>query len=58
MSREYTLSDDRIDLSFSKKTGIVQWFHLNQNKDVEKALIDFETMGITHIRTNLSWAAK
>ncbi len=56
MSREYTLSDDRIDLSFSKKTGIVQWFHLNQNKDVEKALIDFETMGITHIRTNLSWA--
>jgi CDP-paratose 2-epimerase len=41
---------------YSNKTGIVQWFHLNQYDEVNKAIEDFEKMGITHVRTNLSWA--
>jgi CDP-paratose 2-epimerase len=42
--------------SYSKKTGIVQWFHLNQYDEVSQAIEDFNKMGISHIRTNLSWA--
>ena len=41
---------------YSQKTGIVQWFHLNQYDEVYKAIEDFEKMGISHIRTNISWA--
>lgn len=36
--------------------GLVQWFHLNQFREVEKALADFQKLGIKRIRTNISWA--
>ncbi len=42
--------------ALSEKVGLVQWFHIHQQEEVEKALNDFEKLGITHIRTNVSWA--
>jgi CDP-paratose 2-epimerase len=36
--------------------GLVQWFHINQYREVERVVEDFERLGITRIRTNISWA--
>jgi CDP-paratose 2-epimerase len=38
------------------KVGIVQWFHINQYDDVKQAIEDLQRLGITLLRTNISWA--
>ena len=42
--------------SIAEKVGLVQWFHLNQYEEVHQTLVDIEKLGITHLRTNISWA--
>jgi CDP-paratose 2-epimerase len=37
-------------------TGIVEWFHLNEYKRVEEAMSDLRELGITELRTGISWA--
>ncbi len=34
----------------------MQWFHVDQHEEVEKSLEDFQRLGISQIRTNISWA--
>lgn len=38
------------------EVGLVQWFHINQYEEVKKAISDFKKLGISEIRTNVSWA--
>src|SRR5690606_15237350 len=40
-----------------KVFGILQWLHLGEYDKVEKTLKDLKTLGITHLRTGISWAA-
>ncbi|QRR00292.1 NAD-dependent epimerase/dehydratase family protein [Dyadobacter sandarakinus] len=40
----------------TKSLELVQWFHINQYQEVEKAIEDFEKLGVTGVRTNISWA--
>lgn len=42
--------------SKAAEVGLVQWFHLDQYEEVKQILIDIEKLGITHLRTNISWA--
>lgn len=39
-----------------QSVGLVQWFHPNSYAEVEQALADIQKLGITHLRTNVSWA--
>lgn len=39
-----------------KKLGILQWFHVGEYDKVEETLRDLKTLGITHLRTGISWA--
>ena len=39
-----------------KVLGILQWFHVGEYEIVEDTLRDLKTMGITHLRTGISWA--
>lgn len=36
--------------------GILQWFHIGEYERVEQTLIELKKLGITHLRTGLSWA--
>lgn len=36
--------------------GIVQWFHLGEDEKVEKAITDLQELGVSHLRTAISWA--
>lgn len=36
--------------------GILQWFHVGEYDRVEQTLKDLESLGITHLRTGISWA--
>ena len=44
---------DRPDTS---KTGIVEWFRPGQYDEVMRAIQDFKKLGITKLRTGVSWA--
>ena len=39
-----------------KVLGILQWFHIGEYDRVEDTLRDLESLGITHLRTGISWA--
>lgn len=39
-----------------KVFGILQWFHVGEYEKVENTLKDLKTLGITHLRTGISWA--
>jgi len=43
-------------LSPSEKLGLVEWFHPGEQERVERALADLKTLGISRLRTGLSWA--
>jgi len=36
--------------------GIVEWFRPGDYTAVEKAITDFKLLGVTHVRTGISWA--
>lgn len=36
--------------------GILQWFHVGERDLVEQTLRDLQALGVTHLRTGLSWA--
>lgn len=36
--------------------GILQWFHMGEHEKVEATLRDLKNLGITHLRTGISWA--
>lgn len=40
----------------NKEIGILQWFHLGEYDKVEQTLEDLKRLGITHLRTGISWA--
>jgi len=42
--------------SDGKVLGILQWFHVGEYERVEDTLRDLKTLGITHLRTGISWA--
>ncbi|MGE5518359.1 MAG: NAD-dependent epimerase/dehydratase family protein [Candidatus Dadabacteria bacterium] len=46
----------KIQNSKSEKTGLVQWFNINQHEEVLNCLEDLKKLGITRLRTNVSWA--
>ena len=50
------ISLNRKDMEHANNVGIVQWFHINQHREVERVVEDFQKLGVTHIRTNISWA--
>ncbi|GGB79441.1 NAD-dependent dehydratase [Dyadobacter sediminis] len=50
------ISLNRKDMEHANSVGIVQWFHINQHREVERVVEDFQKLGVTHIRTNVSWA--
>lgn len=39
-----------------KILGMLQWFHMGEYDKVEQTLQDLKTLGITHLRTGISWA--
>ncbi len=39
-----------------KVLGILQWFHMGEYERVEDTLRDLKNLGITHLRTGISWA--
>lgn len=41
---------------YDTKIGVLQWFHVGDYQRVEQLLSDLETLGITHLRTGISWA--
>lgn len=47
-------------MSFKKNPrpvfGILEWFHLNDKEHVEKAIQQFQELGIKELRTGISWA--
>ncbi len=48
---------NRKDMEYeNNNVGLVQWFHINQHREVEKAVEEFEKLGVARIRTNISWA--
>src|SRR5215211_8595205 len=44
------------ETSENQRVALVQWFHVNEFEEAEKAVHDFRKLGIKQIRTNLSWA--
>ena len=36
--------------------GILQWFHIGEYERVEQTLKELKKLGISHLRTGLSWA--
>lgn len=46
------LSDKKI----TPVVGIVEWFRPGQYEEVRQAIQDFRKLGITHLRTGVSWA--
>lgn len=38
------------------EVGILQWFQVGDHKRVEQAIQDLKTLGITELRTGISWA--
>jgi CDP-paratose 2-epimerase len=47
--------NDRITKE-EKPIGILQWFHLGDYEKVEETLKDLKILGISHLRTGISWA--
>lgn len=50
-----------MDSSTKKKSskpviGILEWFRPGEYKEVKEAISDFKKLGITHLRTGISWA--
>lgn len=41
---------------FTSRVGIVEWFRPGQYTEVKEAIKDFKKLGITSIRTGVSWA--
>ena len=39
-----------------KIVGILEWFHFGDKEHVERALTDLKSLGVTHLRTGVSWA--
>src|SRR5690606_37981275 len=39
-----------------KILGMLQWFHMGEYDKVEETLQDLRALGITHLRTGISWA--
>ena len=39
-----------------KVLGLLQWFHIGDHEKVEQAIKDLKSLGITHLRTGISWA--
>lgn len=37
-------------------TGILEWFRPGEYEEVKNAIADFKRLGITHLRTGISWA--
>ncbi len=42
--------------SNSPEIGILEWFHINDSEHVEKAVSAMKELGVTHLRTGISWA--
>src|SRR4051812_42065342 len=36
--------------------GLVEWFHVGQHERVEAVLAALKSLGVTHLRTAISWA--
>lgn len=36
--------------------GILQWYHIGDVETVERSITDLKELGVTHLRTGLSWA--
>lgn len=39
-----------------KELGLLQWFHFGEDRLVEAVLEDMARLGVTHLRTGISWA--
>ena len=36
--------------------GLCQWFHMNDGETLERSVALFKQLGVTHVRTGISWA--
>ncbi|MFW5831402.1 MAG: NAD-dependent epimerase/dehydratase family protein [Prolixibacteraceae bacterium] len=36
--------------------GVLEWFHINNYEHVKKAVESLQSLGVTHLRTGISWA--
>lgn len=44
-----TYGMDTIDI------GVLQWFHYQDHDTLERAIVDLKALGVTHLRTGISW---
>jgi len=50
------LPQEQTEGNKNDRIGLVQWFQINEHEEVEKAIRDYTALGITSVRTNISWA--
>ncbi|RYG47461.1 NAD-dependent dehydratase, partial [bacterium] len=39
-----------------QELGLLEWFHVGEHELVESVLADMKRLGVTHLRTGVSWA--